>query len=184
MSDTTRWEEGVREFRDRKDRYLADDPHSPLPPELQDSFEGLDYYPIDPAYRFELELHEHADPETVTVHTTTEGERDYLDWGEFRFELGGAERTLQAFRRDPADPALWLPFRDETNGEETYGAGRYLDLEPEEDRTADGLWVVDFNLAYNPFCAYSVHYECPLVPMENWLAVRVEAGERTFEPPA
>jgi hypothetical protein len=86
---------------------------------------------------------------------------------------------LQAYR--PIDDAdrFWVPFRDETNGEETYDAGRYLDLEPDEHRL-DGEWVLDFNRAYNPTCAYNHAYECPLIPMENWLDVRIEAGEKDF----
>lgn len=67
-----------------------------------------------------------------------------------------------------------------TSGEESYGAGRYIDLDA-SDRTDDGDWVVDFNRAYSPFCAYDERYECPLVPTENWLDVRIETGERTYE---
>jgi hypothetical protein len=118
----------------------------------------------------------------VTVATTTDGEQDYLEAGEFRFAVGGRDVRLQGYRRPAGDDGLWLPFRDETNATATYGAGRYVDLDPETDRLADGRWVVDFNRAYNPFCAYSDAYECPLVPMENWLEVSIEAGEKRYEP--
>lgn len=73
-----------------------------------------------------------------------------------------------------------MPFKDRTSGKETYGAGRYLDLDPVADRTDDGLWIVDFNRAYNPWCAYSDQYACPFVPPENWLDVSIQAGEKQF----
>lgn len=184
MSETTDWETALERHRERKDQFLAEHAHSPLPPDHQERFEGLAYFEPDPDLRFELELDEHDEQESVTVETTTEGERQYLRWGEFRFAADGTEQTLQAYRADPDEDRLWVPFRDATSGDETYGAGRYLDLEADEHRTADGEWVLDFNLAYNPYCAYSEAYECPLIPMENWLEVPIEAGEKVYEPPA
>jgi hypothetical protein len=94
--------------------------------------------------------------------------------------VDGDEVTIQAYKADPDDDRLWVPFRDATSGEETYGAGRYLDLEADTHRTDDGRWILDFNEAYNPTCAYSDRYECPLPPTENWLDVRIEAGERAY----
>lgn len=172
------YERELREERAAKDEYFGEHPHSPLPTAEQDGFEGLAYYPPDTSYRFELELVEFDDSETLTVETTQDGTQTYHRWGAFEFELDGAKRTVTAYKRDPSDPALWVPFRDETNGETTYGAGRYLDLDG-ENRTDDGRWELDFNRAYSPFCAYADAYECPLVPTENWLDSSIEAGERT-----
>jgi len=76
---------------------------------------------------------------------------------------------------------LFVPFRDATSGKETYGAGRYIDLEPEERLNNEGKWVLDLNKAYNPWCAYSDAYICPLVPTENWLKVPVRAGEKDYK---
>jgi uncharacterized protein (DUF1684 family) len=178
------WREAIKADREKKARFFRDGPRSPVPPDLRgEEFPGLDYCDPDPAYRYELELHEHDDPEEVTVGTTAEGERVYRRWGEFRFDVGGDRVTLQAYRPADGSDRLWVPFRDRTSGAETYGAGRYLDLEPDHDRTADGDWIVDFNRAYNPTCAYNPAYECPLVPAENWLDVRIEAGERDFPGP-
>ena len=174
------WKAAIRRERERKDEHFRTDPRSPIPPEERDGFEGLSYYPIDDAYRFELELHEYDDKESVTVGTSTGGEREYLRWGQFRFEVDGRAVTLDAYRGDPDDDRLWVPFRDATSGEETYGAGRYLDLEAETHRTDDGGWILDFNEAYNPTCAYSEDYECPLPPTENWLEVPIEAGEKAY----
>jgi hypothetical protein len=173
------WRDRILETRREKAEFFRSHPRSPIPETERDDFQGLDYYPPDETYRFELPLHEHETRERVTVSTSTEGEREYLRWGEFRFTVDGEEVALQAYKSDPDDDRLWVPFRDETSGEETYGAGRYLDLEPEHHRTNDE-WILDFNQAYNPTCAYSDRYECPLPPMENWLDVRIEAGERSY----
>ena len=176
------WRADLERHREEKDAFLGEHPQSPLPPDAREAFDGLDYFPPDPELRFAVSLHEHDEKETITVETTTEGEQTYLRWGEFRLTIDAEPVTLQAYRADPDEDRFWVPFRDETSGDETYGAGRYLDLEP-DDRTAGGNWVLDFNRAYSPFCAYSEAYECPLVPMENWLDVPVEAGEKTYEGP-
>ena len=173
------WRERIRQRRTEKDSSFREHPSSPIPDAERDSFESLEYFPLDETYRFRVPLHEYDEKERVTVSTSTEGEREYLRWGEFRFEIDGEEVTLQAYKSDRDDRRLWVPFRDATIGEESYGAGRYLDLEPDEHRTAEGEWILDFNEAYNPTCAYSEQYECPLPPMENWLDVPVEAGEKT-----
>ena len=181
MTEPTDWEQAVEQQRANKDEFFGNHPRSPIPQRERDAFEGLHYFPPDRTYRYELELEEYDETETVVIGTTTEGEREYAKWGQFHFEVDGEPCTLQAYKADPHEQRLWVPFRDETNGEETYGAGRYLDLEYEEHHTDDDTWVVDFNAAYNPFCAYSEVYECALIPMENWLDVRIEAGEKNFE---
>ncbi|MEZ3168975.1 DUF1684 domain-containing protein [Halorubrum ejinorense] len=179
-SEADDWAGQVEAQRRAKREHFRDSPRSPLPASMRgDAFPGLDYYEADPAYRFVLPLHEHDEAETVTVETTADGEQTYSRLGEFRFAVDGEEVTVQAYRPVGGEDRLWVPFRDATSGEETYGAGRYLDLEPERDRV-DGEWVLDFNLAYNPTCAYNHAYECPLVPSENWLDVAIEAGEKEF----
>ena len=95
--------------------------------------------------------------------------------GILRFDVGGEPRQLTAYTfNEGAGESLFVPFLDATSGRETYGAGRYLDLEPEED----GSYTLDFNLAYHPSCVYDAKYSCPLTPAENRLPVRIEAGER------
>ncbi|MFB6106216.1 MAG: DUF1684 domain-containing protein [Halobacteriaceae archaeon] len=184
VEDPERWRADLAEYRESKDRYLGAHPNSPLPPDQRAAFEGLSYFPPNPALRFVVALAAHDDGETVTVETTAEGERTYDRVGAFTFLVDGEAHSLEAYRERGSDRAgLWVPFRDETSGEETYGAGRYLDLDPDEHRTGDGEWVLDFNYAYSPFCAYSDAYECPLVPMENWLDVRVQAGEKDYAGP-
>jgi uncharacterized protein (DUF1684 family) len=174
------WKIEVREEREAKDEYFRTNPHSPIPPDERSSFDGLSYYPVDESYRFETVLHEHEEKESVTVGTSTGGEQEYLRWGEFRFEIDGQTVSLQAYKTEAEDDRLWVPFRDTTSGEETYGAGRYLDLEADTHRIDGERWILDFNEAYNPTCAYADQYECPLPPTENWLDVPIEAGEKAY----
>ena len=174
------WADRISQQREAKRDHFKRSPRSPLPDDQRGTaFPGLAYYEPDPAYRFVLPLAEHDTKEPVAVETTADGEQTYLRWGAFTFELDGATYTLQAYRPDREADRLWVPFRDETNSETTYGAGRYLDLEP-DTHTIDGEWVLDFNEAYNPTCAYNHAYECPMIPPENWLDVRIEAGEQAF----
>ncbi len=183
MTDTNSpadWRAYLEQSRAARREYFGHSPRSPLPPEMKgDAFPGLAYYPPDPEYRFVLPLAEHDHKKTVTVETTADGKRQYLRWGAFTIDLAETTVTLQAYRPDRSTDRLWVPFRDATSGTETYGAGRYLDLEPGE-HFINGEWILDFNEAYNPTCAYSGAYECPMVPSENWLEVPIEAGEKDF----
>jgi len=176
----SRWKQRLTMDRGQKDTYFALHPQSPLPPGDRDAFTGLAYYPPDPDYRFELELHEHAQKKPVPM-TYTKGEtKTFLRWGEFRFTIRGEAQVLQAYTSSTHDLAFFVPFRDTTSGAETYGAGRYLDLKPERHLTTEGKWVLDFNQAYNPWCAYNAAYTCPFVPPENWLEVPILVGEKQY----
>lgn len=131
-------------------------------------------------YRFELELQEHEDKKTLKIQDTTGNMRNFIRWGEFRFRIGTEECLLQAYKSEPREGRLFIPFKDSTSGKETYGAGRYLDLAYKNDQTPEGEWILDFNRAYNPWCAYSENYSCPFVPAENWLKVPIPAGEKNY----
>lgn len=165
--------------RAAKDDAFRRSPQSPIPAERRDTFTGLAYFPVDPAYRLEgvaLSPYAGDGPEAFLMPTSTDEMRRAWRAGTFLFELSGQPLSLVAY--DLGNGSLFVPFQDATSGGETYGAGRYLDLEPE----LDGTFTLDFNLAYFPYCAYSPDYSCPLTPAENRLPVRVEAGERL--PPA
>lgn len=178
--EISEWKALVEREREMKDTFFAQHWQSPIPAKDRLRFQGLDYYPPDPDYRFELELHEHAEKKAVRMTYTKGNEGDFLRWGEFRFSIGGKEQAVQAYKSDPGAERLFILFRDATSGVETYGAGRYLDLDSERDRTAEGKWLLDFNKAYNPWCVYSEDYTCPLVPQENWLEVAIYAGEKNY----
>ncbi len=112
-------------------------------------------------------------PESVRMQTSTGDVQLYQRFGRFQFEVDGQPAKLTLFRNEHG---YFLPFADALAGSETYGAGRYL--EPEE--LPDGRLLVDFNLAYNPYCAYNENYSCPLTPPENRLKVPIRAGEKDF----
>lgn len=164
--------------RDGKDDYFRHATDSPIPETERDTFAGLSYYPIDHEMRFEsLPLGPVPDglEEELQVQTSDGAERHGRRVGTLEFSVAGAVQRLVALQLAGAeDGSVFVPFRDGTNGPETYGAGRYLDLPAREDGTYD----LDFNLAYAPFCAYSPSYSCPLPPRENWLSARIAAGER------
>jgi uncharacterized protein (DUF1684 family) len=160
-------------FRSEKDVFFRSDRQSPLRARQKRDFVGLNYYPENPALRLELKLEQTASPEPVILATSTGEEREYTHVGQIRFMVNEQEAVLQIYA---ADYGYFLPFADATSPEETYGAGRYL--EPEE--TIPGWLAVDFNLAYNPYCAYNELWSCPLPPSANRLTVRIEAGEKKY----
>lgn len=162
------------EFRKEKDRFFQNDHNSPIPHEQRDDFQGLKYYQEDPDLRFMVEVKPFQEQVEVQIQTST-GDFDlYTRFGRFQFEVNGEKAELTLFMSE--DGHSFLPFVDSTSPNETYGAGRYLELEAlGEDR-----YLVDFNLSYNPWCAYSPLYSCPLPPEENRLAVPIRAGEKNY----
>jgi uncharacterized protein (DUF1684 family) len=173
------------DFRADKDEFLRDHPQSPLRMEQREAFEGLRYFPANPALvvRGPLETEGVDRDEPITMATTTGGEQEYRRAGVVRFEVDGAPAEVTLFS-SPGQDELFLPFRDATSGKDSYGAGRYLEVEAP---ALDGTVEVDFNYAYNPYCAYNPDWSCPIPPGENWLRVPIRAGERAFpgayEPP-
>ncbi|GAC1673486.1 MAG: DUF1684 domain-containing protein [Candidatus Limnocylindrales bacterium] len=165
-------------FRAEKDAFFRTSSHSPIPLADRDAFTGLPYFPIDEDLVFEelrLEPYSGDEPSRFQIPTSDGQLRPAHRAGTFTFELGGAPRHLTAYVLNDGRPeSLFLPFLDDTSGTETYGAGRYLDLEPDED----GTYAIDFNQAYHPSCVYAPQYSCPITPPENRLATRIEAGER------
>ncbi len=165
----------LTEFRRHKDEFFGSSRQSPLPLQVRKEFNGLNYF--EPAEDLDLYLDfEPEEPTGVEIATSDGAARTYYRAGKIRFEVEGepAELTLL---RTPGHPGYFLPFRDATSGKESYGAGRYLDLED----PVDGKIHVDFNLAYNPYCAYSDDYSCALPPHENWLSLPIRAGEKAYK---
>ena len=103
-----------------------------------------------------------------------------MKWGKFTFEINKQEYVLFAYKSNEEETRLFVPFKDATSGKETYGAGRYIDLEEERDKI-ENKWILDLNFATNPWCAYSHNYVCPLIPFENILQVEIKAGEKSYK---
>ncbi len=168
----------IESLRKEKDSYFGSEPDSPIPEEERTRFKGLKYFPPSPAHRVKARLTKHDKPEVITMTTSKGTIRPYLKYGVFSFELQGQKLQLHAYKAadDPHDQSLFVPFADETSGKETYGSGRYLDIE----EVGGDDYVLDFNLAYNPYCAYNENYVCPFPPRDNRLSIAVMAGEKNF----
>ena len=167
----------LTDFRKAKDAFFGKDHRSPLTAEQKERFGGLDYFPENPAFQFALELEEFADEskDVVPMITSTGETVDHLRWGQINFEVGAEKATLTVYRATDGEE-FFLPFADTNAGKSTYGAGRYLDVvELDHHRL-----LIDFNYAYNPYCAYNPGWSCPIPPAENRLKVAVEAGEKVF----
>lgn len=161
------------DFRKAKDAYFARDHSSPLTREQKKSFKGLTYFPEAPELCFEAQVERLPEMQEVTIQTSTGDTQVYQRYGTFRFTVEGQEQTLTIFA---TQHGFFLPFVDSLAGQETYPAGRYLEPEP----LPDGRFLIDFNLAYNPYCAYNENWSCPLTPFENRLKVPIKAGEKVF----
>ena len=177
-ADRETWERALIRFRAEKNEFFKRSEDSPLSHEGRERFTGLKYFDPDPSFRFGTGLRRYSNPASVMM-TTSKGTRQLFNRvGYFEVSLAGKPTRVQAFQsaaRD--DPSIFIPFRDGTSGKDSYGAARYLDLEVEHDDN----YALDFNYAYNPYCAYSEDYVCPLPPQENWLDAPIRAGEKKYQ---
>ncbi len=146
----------------------------------------LDFFAADPAWRVATRLERTPDAQPFDLPTYSGITRRYVKYGVLRFEVSGKPYELSVYQnltliqQEAYKDHLFLPFKDHTNGDSTYGGGRYFDLHA-GDITADGTLMLDFNKCYNPWCAYSDGYNCPIPPPENHLELAVDAGERNFK---
>ncbi len=157
---------------------------TPLLPEQQKDFKGLNYFAPDPEYLVEAILVKSGKQEDILMKTSGDRTPVYLRYGVINFMLKGKTYTLAVFQNKKMlefsndTNTLFIPFRDETSGNESYGGGRYIDCEIPV--TGDRI-ELDFNKAYNPYCAYNTRFSCVIPPEENRLKIRIEAGEKIFE---
>ncbi len=169
----------ILQERLEKDQFFKSDKESPLLEKDRATFRGLAYYPVDPALRFSVRLHRHPGPKRIRLATNTGEIRYGLRYGYFDFRAGDQACRLQVYRLEEESgngALLFIPFHDLTSGKETYAAGRYIDLK----ENTSGVYDLDFNRAYNPYCAYNSTYSCPIPPAENRLTVPIRAGEKTY----
>jgi len=170
-------------FRSDQDYLFKTHPQTALTPEQVVEFASLRYYPYDPAYRFSLPIETLKDQKAVRINLQDDGPTNLVPFGQMTFSLSGESVCITLYWIQAYGGGIFLPFKDLTNGVETFAGGRYLldtikgaDLGREGDRL-----VIDFNFAYNPSCAYNSRWHCPLPPPENQLEVSIPVGEKRFD---
>jgi len=173
-------EKRVLEWRRERDIFLKTHERSPLTPQAKKNFKGLKYYPFDPKYVFSGQIERfifHIDnPKYYATFLTNKGtNKRYLRYGKFRFKLDGQEHAIEIYKSILSDN-LFIPFKDKTNGKETFEAGRYIDAEI----LVGYKMILDFNMAYSPACVYNDRFICVLPPKENTLEIIIEAGEKNL----
>ena len=174
---------GKTEFQRTINAEYKDASKSPLKAKDLKDFKGLDFFKFDSSYVVTATLKPTPDTKYFNMRTTTSRLTEKRVYGVLSFKLNGESHKLNVYqdkdlmKTEGYEDYLFLPFLDNTNGNGSYGGGRYIDLRiPEGDDM-----VVDFNTAYNPYCAYNSKYSCPIVPRDNYLNVNVEAGVKAFD---
>lgn len=172
-------EAGWRLWQSTRNEMFSSHPQSPLPAGMRESFEGLDYFPYDPALRVLADVSE-VEPQRYEIATSGDGTYAFTRYGVASFEVGGRATKLEMYWLEGYGGGLFLPFRDATSGKSTYGACRYLydTIKGADLGEIDGRLVLDLNFAYNPSCAYDSKWVCPLAPPPNRLDIAIEAGEK------
>lgn len=163
----------LTDFRAEKDAFFGRHPQSPLTPDQRRSFSGLQYFPENEELRLEVQAELLNDDTPMEMQTSTGGVQTYVRHARFKFNVDGQEAELTIYRNEHG---YFLPFVDSLAGKETYPAGRYL----EPEALPGNRFFVDFNVAYNPYCAYNEMWSCPITPAENRLQVPIRAGEKLF----
>lgn len=169
--------EAIVSNRNEKEETFRTSKHSPIPIGKRNLFDGLKYYPPSESYFVKAVFQKLQTPEPINIQATQSNDvRKMVRYGVFTFQIGSETCKLTAYKNADDDTLhLFVPFQDATNGLTTYHSGRYLDI----DETANAKeYMLDFNSAYNPYCCYNDTFSCPLVPPENTLIVKIEAGEK------
>jgi hypothetical protein len=181
QKEITLEEQRVLKWRKERDVFFKSHQRSPLLPQDKKNFNGLKYYPFDPQYVFSGEIERFNfhinNPKYYATFLTNKGtNKRYIRYGKFHFQLAGKEYTIEIYKSILSD-TLFIPFKDKTNEKETYEGGRYIDAEI----LPDYKMVLDFNMAYQPSCAYNEKFVCALPPRENMLDIDIQAGEKNYK---
>lgn len=174
---------GATEFQRELNAEYKDATTSPLKDKDRKAFKGLDFFKFDSIFIVQATLKRTPDTEWFDMKTTTSRVSPQRIFGVLTFDMNGETYQLNVYQgkdimqREGLEDYLFLPFLDDTNGEESYGGGRYIDLRIPEGDTIE----IDFNKAYNPYCAYNDKYSCPIVPRENYLPLSIRAGVKAFD---
>ena len=177
------YQQEIEKQRRNKDKLFQSE-GSPLKEDDLENFKGLVYYPIHEVFKITARLVPTPWDEPFTMPSTGKRSDRYVRYGIAKFEIAGQQIQLNVYQNLDAAPQekyLFIPFKDATSGDDTYGGGRYLDIKYKDTPPQDSI-LLDFNLAYNPYCVYNSNFSCPIPPKENWLSVKIEAGEKDFPP--
>lgn len=173
----------ILKHRQEKNVEFLDAVESPLDAEKLKYFKGLNYFDVNENYRVEGVFKRTENERPFIMPTSGEKKPEYVKYGEISFSLNGKQLVLSVYqniqitKKEEYKDYLFIPFKDLSNGNNTYGGGRYLDFKtPEREKV-----TLDFNLSYNPYCCYSNKYSCPIPPEENHLLIEIPAGEKNFE---
>lgn len=161
----------LKELRQEKDKVFKTSSDAPLTPEQQEVFTGLNYFPYNEALDLTVEVKQFEDKTDIQVQTSSGKARWYRRYGEFTFDIEGETVRLTIYQ---APHGFFLPFVDAGAGQDTYPAGRYI----EPVQVSGDTFHIDLNQVYNPYCAYSDGWSCPITPAENRLSVHIKAGEK------
>lgn len=177
---------GETDYQQKLNASYKDASKSPLKKKDLKKFKGLDFFPVDSSFIVTAKLVKTIDAPTFEMATTTDRKPLYKEYGMLSFNLKGKDCKLTIYRSqdDERDEKykdyLFLPFTDDTSGNESYGGGRYMDVMITDEKE-DGTIVLNFNNIYNPYCAYNDRYSCPLTPRKNHLDIEIKAGVKVFE---
>jgi uncharacterized protein len=176
-------EASALQFQKELNEQYSDSLRSPLLKEDRLKFKGHDFYPVDMSYCVDAKFIRTPGEKTFGMKTTGERLPTYIKYGEVHFKINNKKCKLNVYqnvelvKKAGYENYLFLPFKDLTSGVETYGGGRYIDLH----KTTGNFMIIDFNKAYNPYCAYNHGYSCPVTPVENMLDVEIKAGVKLKE---
>ncbi|MBS3944768.1 MAG: DUF1684 domain-containing protein [Melioribacter sp.] len=170
----------IEKSRKEKNEWMKNDPNSPFNFKGKVEFHDLKYFDVDPDFVFKSRLYEYEPKDTITIFGTKGEERKTVRYGYVQFNYSGNEYKINVYQSVARNGMIYYSiwFTDITTNKETYGVGRYIDFEKEED--PDHLYEIDFNLAYNPYCAYSPDYSCAIPTKEDYIPIAIKAGEKKF----
>jgi uncharacterized protein (DUF1684 family) len=176
--DKDQYRKSVIRERQKIERFMKDDPDSPFRKKGEIPFRGLEYFEIDPDFRVEADVTKLENPERIELIMSDGSRETYFKYAIAEFTLMEVAQRIVLLKSEDHWNENWvfLPFYDETSTEETYGGGRYLDI----TYSGSSRLIIDFNLSYNPYCAYTDSYRCPFPPPQNQITVKVTAGEKVY----
>jgi len=171
----------IRKYRKNQLREISRGEHAPL---LKEDLKSVSFFDFAPEFRIEAKVERLTNEKPFSMPTYAGTTKEFIRFARLHFTIGGKSFALTAYKNLSLPPAVaamnttyFIPFKDETNDEESYGGGRYMDVSIPADTD---IILLDFNKAYNPYCAYSDGYRCPVPPFENHLPVAVPAGEKNY----